>query len=82
MADKENQHFVPQYYFRFFSKDQKSVSLLRIINGTVVETAPIKGQASKSYFYGGAAVERQITEIESSFIASLKKFGAKKIFLY
>ena len=80
MADKENQHFVPQYYFRFFSKDQKSVSLLRKANGTVVKTAPIKGQASKSYFYGDAEVERQITEIESSFIASLKKIRNGKDF--
>lgn len=80
MADKENQHFVPQYYFRFFSKDQKSVSLLRKTNGTVVKTAPIKGQASKSYFYGDAAVERKITEIESSFIASLKKIRREKDF--
>lgn len=80
MADKENQHFVPQYYFRFFSKDQKSVSLLRKTNGTVVKIAPIKGQASKSYFYGDAAAERQITEIEASFIASLKKIRREKDF--
>jgi len=80
MADKENQHFVPQYYFRFFSNDQKSISLLNKRAGNIVKTASIKGQASKSFFYGDADVENNITEIESSFIADLRKVKREKSF--
>lgn len=80
MADKENQHFVPQYYFRFFSENKKSISLLNRATGKTVATAPIKGQASKSYFYGDAKVESAITEVESSFIASLRKISSEKDF--
>lgn len=80
MADKENQHFVPQYYFRFYSSDQKSISLLNKATGKIVKTASIKGQASKSYFYGNSDVEDKITEIESSFIADLRKVKREKSF--
>ncbi|WP_312446960.1 DUF4238 domain-containing protein [Stutzerimonas nitrititolerans] len=80
MADKENQHFVPQYYFRFFSNDQKSISLLNKRTGKIVKTASIKGQASKSFFYGDADVENKVTEIESSFIADLRKTKREKSF--
>lgn len=80
MADKENQHFVPQYYFRFFSENKKSISLLNRATGKTVATAPIRGQASKSYFYGDAKVEGVITEVESSFIAGLRKISSEKDF--
>jgi hypothetical protein len=80
MAEKENQHFVPQYYFRFYSKDQKSISLLNTHSGKTVKTAPIKGQASKSYFYGTAEAENLITEVETSFIGTLKKIKNEKTF--
>lgn len=80
MADKENQHFVPQYYFRFYSKNKKSISLLNVASGKTVETASIKGQASKSFFYGDAATEELITQIESSFISTLKKIKSEKSF--
>lgn len=78
MADKENQHFVPQYYFRFFSADAKSISLLRTANGKTIATASIKGQSSKSYFYGDSNAESLITQIESQFINVLKKLRREK----
>lgn len=80
MADKENQHFVPQYHFRFFSPNGKSISLLNTASGKAIKTASIKGQASKSYFYGDAKVEDLITQIETSFIDSLKKIKTEKTF--
>lgn len=80
MADKENQHFVPQSYFRFFSTDKKSISLLNKKSGATVKIAPIKGQASKSYFYGDATVEEKITALEVCLIAGLKKIRQEKDF--
>lgn len=80
MADKENQHYVPQYYFRFFSNNGKSISLINKSTGKLVTTASIKGQASKSYFYGDKVVEDSITKLESCFLAPLKKLKDCKSF--
>jgi len=72
MANKSNQHYVPQFYFRFFSKDGKRISALNRKNGKLIEFAPIKGQASKSYFYGEANVEQALSEIEGHFCSALR----------
>lgn len=73
MADNKNQHFVPQHYFKFFSGGDDFICLLLRGNGRVVKTAPIKGQSSKSYFYGDSDTEKQVTDIESKFIPTLKR---------
>lgn len=52
MPTNKNQHFVPQFYLRRFSRDKKSVGMLLIKNGNVVETASISDQCSKRWFYG------------------------------
>ena len=75
MAEKANQHFVPQFYFRYFSKDGRSICVLNKSNGQVIKTASIKGQASKHYFYGNTEVEAAMCEVEiifSSILRSLK----------
>lgn len=80
MAAKENQHFVPQYYFRYFSNGERFIPMINLNTGRVIETASIKGQASKSYFYGDEAAESTITEIEGSFLSVLRKFRESKSF--
>lgn len=72
MANKSNQHYVPQFYFRFFSKDGKRISVLNRKSGKLIEFAPIKGQASKSYFYGEGDVEQTLSEIEGHFCLALR----------
>lgn len=73
MAKKSNQHYVPQFYFRFFSQDGKSISVLNRRTGSTIEKAPIKGQASKNYFYGDVEVEDALSEIEDHFSAALRQ---------
>ncbi len=73
MANKANQHYVPQFYFRYFSKDGKSICALNRDNGSIIETASIKGQASKKYFYGDSNVEDCLSEIEGIFSDALRK---------
>ncbi|MEZ8321484.1 DUF4238 domain-containing protein [Vibrio splendidus] len=74
MAEKANQHYVPQFYFRYFSENGKSIELLNRKSGKVVSGAPIKGQASKKYFYGDKAVEDALSRIETHFCRALIEF--------
>lgn len=76
MADNKNQHFVPQYYFRFFNGGGDFISLLLRRNGRAINNAPIRGQSSKNYFYGDAEAEKQITDVETHFILPLRRIKA------
>lgn len=54
MAEKKNQHFVPQFYLRNFSKDKKTIGTSVHIdtpNPEVNYEAPISRQASRDYYY-------------------------------
>ncbi|HHT9113890.1 MAG: DUF4238 domain-containing protein [Planctomycetes bacterium] len=78
MADKSNQHYVPKFYFRFFSLDGKRICVLNRKNGLTIEHAPIKGQASKNYYYGDLTVEDRLQVIDglfSSVLHNLKNAG-------
>ncbi|HFQ5357706.1 TPA: DUF4238 domain-containing protein [Vibrio vulnificus] len=74
MAEKANQHYVPQFYFRYFSKNGKSINLLNRKNGKTVSGASIKGQASKKYFYGNKNAENALSRIETHFCRALLEF--------
>jgi hypothetical protein len=53
MPANKKHHFVPQMYFRFFSRDGRSINVFNIKRETVVSTeAPIKVQCYRDYFYG------------------------------
>lgn len=72
MVQGKNQHFVPQFYFKKFSKDQKTICLFNLKNKKFISNATIKGQCSKSYFYS------KNTQIETEF-SHLEGLGNKLI---
>lgn len=51
MVENANQHFVPQFYLRNFSKDRKSINIALKKNGRIIDSASIKGQCSKRKYY-------------------------------
>lgn len=52
-AETKNQHYVPQFYQRFFSADpnHKSIGAYVIKSRKYIHAAPIKNQSSGDYFY-------------------------------
>lgn len=72
MSKKANQHYVPQFYFRLFSDDGKSICVFNRKDGKSVNTAPIKGQASKHNFYGSQEIEDGFSTLESFFSRTLR----------
>jgi hypothetical protein len=52
MSKKKNQHYVPQFYLRNFSKDEKSLNLFNISNKKNIIGDSIRNQCSDDYFYG------------------------------
>ncbi len=73
MADRMNQHWVPQYYFRLFSGDTSHIQLLLKPHDRIVLNAPIRGQCARRKFYGPAAFEAALATIESSDAAAIRR---------
>lgn len=68
----KNHYYVPQFYFRRFSPDGKSVCGLVRSKGALFAGAPIKGQASKTLFYGDSEVEKALAQLEGICSAALR----------
>jgi hypothetical protein len=64
MAERVNQHYVPQFYFRHFSNNRNSINTVLVRDGRVFVNAPIKGQCSKKNFYGSKELEAQFAQIK------------------
>lgn len=63
----QNQHYVPQYYFRFFSADENSICMLLRKNGKVIYSTAIDTQSSKNNFYGTIETEADITAFDTKY---------------
>lgn len=72
MSNRKNHHFVPQFYFRRFSADGRSVCVLPRISGKPIRTASIKAQASKDRFYGSDEIETLLGRIEEKSSHALR----------
>lgn len=65
MAERKNQHFVPQYYFRNFSKGERCIHALLKQSSTIVYNAGIKGQCAKRKFYGPPEIETVFEKLDT-----------------
>jgi hypothetical protein len=76
MTEKLNHHFVPQFYFRFFSLNGRSIHLARICDGRVIRDASIRGQCARRRFYGSREVEDALCTVESKHAHVLSQLTA------
>lgn len=68
MSGKKNQHFVPQFYLRNFSKyqDEKTIGLFNPKQKLFIPSTSIKNQSAKNFFYGkDGIIEEGLSQIES-----------------
>ncbi|MBU0618193.1 MAG: DUF4238 domain-containing protein, partial [Planctomycetes bacterium] len=73
MAGRLNQHWIPQYYFRLFSKGSSHIHLLLKSRDRVVLNAPIKGQCARRRFYGPPDFESALASLESTDAAVIRR---------
>lgn len=61
----KNQHYVPQFYQRYFSIDSKTIGVYVINSDKNIFSAPIKNQSSGDYFYSeNMKIEHALGKIE------------------
>jgi len=72
MPELKNQHFVPRCLLKPFTLDRagKCISLYAMAAERLVQSAPVKNQCSRDYFYGeDLVIERTLQPLESESAA-------------
>ncbi|NQU21080.1 MAG: DUF4238 domain-containing protein [Candidatus Nealsonbacteria bacterium] len=72
MTDRANQHFVPQFYFRHFSTNERTIATLLTRSGKLILHAPIKGQCARKNFYGSRELESLFSAMESRHCKAIR----------
>lgn len=72
VGEKDNQHFVPKFYFRFFSEGEERIHLFYPRKNLLIKNAPIKGQCARHRMYGDNGIEDILCEIEGRHRTALK----------
>ncbi len=75
-TNKKSQHYIPKFYLRNFSyyQNKRQIGIFNISNGRFFDTAPIKSQGSKDFFYGkDGKIEDILSKIEGKFAKYLRK---------
>jgi hypothetical protein len=73
MADRANQHFVPQFYFKLFTHGERRIHVLLKRSDRIVFNASIKGQCAGHKFYGPKNLESANSEIEARHSAAIRR---------
>jgi hypothetical protein len=74
MPTNKGQHYVPQFYLRNFSSDRNSIAFYSVKSSASFNTASIKGQCCKDYFYGkDIQPDKALREIETEAAIIIKK---------
>lgn len=77
MAEKKNQHYVPQFHFKNFSvnENRKTINLFNIPSNKFIENkANIRHQSSEDWFYGKDLILENVLEhFETQTSSIIKK---------
>jgi len=65
MAERANQHYVPQFYFRQFTFGERNIHALLTKTGRLIFNASIKGQCAGHNFYGSKDLESLYSKLEA-----------------
>lgn len=76
MTEKKNQHYIPKFYLRNFSfqNNKKQIGIFNINNQLFFQTAKLKTQGSKNFFYGyDGVIEDNLANIEGILSKTLNQ---------
>ena len=73
-AATKNQHYVPQFYQRNFSNDEKTIGIYLMAQRKYIPGAPIKHQSSGDYFYSpNMKIEESLGALEGLASKAIEK---------
>ncbi|MEX0932886.1 MAG: DUF4238 domain-containing protein [Candidatus Pacearchaeota archaeon] len=73
MVENKWQHFVPQFYFKFFSEDDKNIGIFNLKRQSHFKGA-FENQSAKNFFYSeNVEIEKSFSPLEGKFKDVLKR---------
>ncbi|MGP9812929.1 DUF4238 domain-containing protein [Rhodopseudomonas sp. NSM] len=73
MPQNKKHHFVPKFYLRNFSKDQKSIGIFNVASRRLVPGGNLSNQCYRDYFYGkDPKLEHAFSKMEGSAALVIK----------
>lgn len=80
MAEKKKQHYVPKFYLRLFTADNKMLAVQNITTKKILYPVPYDDHCYKDYFYGKDGVwENQLSDMETEWSIVIKKALNKEV---
>ena len=80
MAEKKKQHYVPKFYLRLFTADNKMLAVQNIATKKILYPVPYDDHCYKDYFYGKDGVwENQLSDMETEWSIVIKKVLNKEV---
>ena len=80
MPEKKKQHYIPKFYMRLFTNDNKFLAVNNVLSKKIYERVPYENQCYKDYFYGKDGVlENQLSDMETEWSIIIKKALDKEI---
>ncbi|WP_145142367.1 DUF4238 domain-containing protein [Paenibacillus sp. Y412MC10] len=73
MPEKNRQHYVPKFYLRNFSDNERAIDTFNLTNSKYIKNASIKDMCQKHNFYGADnKVENFLADVESEASSIIK----------
>jgi Protein of unknown function (DUF4238) len=72
VSDRQNHHYVPQFYFRHFTFGERRINLLLKGDGRLVRGASIKHQCARHNFYGSDEIESLFCTLEGRHASAIR----------
>ena len=73
MSERANQHFVPQFYFKQFSRGERCIHMLLTAKDRIVLNASVKRQCSRNRFYGPVELESLFSRLDGRHSTCLRR---------
>jgi len=78
---RKKQHYVPQFYLKYFSNYKKQISILNISNEKIISNVPYMNQCYENYYYGTDEIwERKLSSLEGEWASVLNKINGNTIY--
>lgn len=74
----KNQHYVPQFLLKNFSKNKKQIGIYQKNKGVLSKEASIKNQCSENWFYGKMGTEEKLATVEREASKVINKLLREK----
>ncbi len=75
MTELKRQHYVPQFYLRFFSEDDQHINAYNLKLGKAFQTTISKVCQEKHFYSANTALEKAISQLEQIHAKTLKKIS-------